>query len=47
LHPKVNARSATTLIQNSTFKIAPSLQSIVDEILPFIREYSSAVDAAQ
>jgi pimeloyl-ACP methyl ester carboxylesterase len=42
LHPKVNARSATTLIQNSTFEIAPSLQAIVDEVLPFVREYTSA-----
>ena len=46
LHPKVNARSATTLIQNSTFKIAPSLQSIVDEILPFVREYTSVMEEA-
>jgi pimeloyl-ACP methyl ester carboxylesterase len=42
LHPKVNARSATTLIQNSTFEIAPSLQAIVDEVLPFVRQYTSA-----
>ena len=41
LHPKVNSRAATTLIQNSTFKIAPSLQAIVDEILPFVREYTA------
>ena len=47
LHPKVNARAATTLLQNSTFKIAPNLQSIVDEILPFVNEYSSAVKSAQ
>ena len=47
LHPKVNARAATTLIQNSTFKIAPSLQSIVDEILPFVREYTPVMRAAQ
>jgi len=47
LHPKVNARAATTLLQNSTFKIAPNLQSIVDEILPFVNEYSSAVKGAQ
>ena len=41
LHPKVNSRAATTLIQNSMFKIAPSLQSIVNEILPFVREYTA------
>ena len=46
LHPKVNARAATTLIQNSTFKITPSLQSIVAEVLPFVREYTSVVEAA-
>ena len=46
LHPKVNARAATTLIQNSTFKITPSLQSIVDEVLPFVREYTSVMEAA-
>jgi hypothetical protein len=45
LHPKVNARAATTLLQNSTFKIAPSLQSIVDEVLPFVREYTSVMEA--
>ena len=47
LHPKVNARAATTLLQNSTFKIAPNLHSIVDEVLPFVREYTSARKAAQ
>ena len=47
LHPKVNARAATTLIQNSTFKIAPNLQSIVNEILPFVREYASVMSVAR
>jgi len=40
LHPKVNSRAATTLIQNSTFRIAPRLQSIVDEVLPFVKKYA-------
>lgn len=45
LHPKVNSRAATTLLKNSSFKIAPSLEAIVDAILPFVRQHTSAYEA--
>jgi pimeloyl-ACP methyl ester carboxylesterase len=44
LHPKVNSRAATTLIKNSSFKIAPRLEEIVDVVLPFAKKYTSAFE---
>jgi pimeloyl-ACP methyl ester carboxylesterase len=44
LHPKVNSRAATTLIKNSSFKIAPSLEAIVDAVLPFVKKHTSALE---
>ena len=40
LHPIVNSRAATTLIQNSTFEIAPTLEPILDLLLPFVRKHT-------
>ena len=40
LHPIVNSRAATTLLQNSTFVIAPTLGPVLDELLPFVRKYT-------
>ena len=39
LHPIPNARAATTLLQNSTFEIASTLEPILDLLLPFVREH--------
>lgn len=40
LHPIVNSRSATTLIPNSTMAFAPTLQPILELLLPFVREHT-------
>ncbi|MDP7068204.1 MAG: alpha/beta hydrolase [Acidimicrobiales bacterium] len=40
LHPIPNSRAATTLLQNSTLKFAPTLEPILELILPFIREHT-------
>ncbi|MEM7340579.1 MAG: alpha/beta hydrolase [Actinomycetota bacterium] len=40
LHPIVNSRAATTLIQNSTFEFAPTLEPILDVLLPFVRAHT-------
>lgn len=40
LHPIPMARAATTLIPNSTFKIAPHLQQVLDVLLPFVEKYT-------
>lgn len=43
LHPIPNSRAATTLIQNSTFEIAPTLDPILELLLPFVQEHTPAV----
>ena len=43
LHPIVSSRAATTLLQNSTFEFAPTLQPILDLLLPFVREHTPAL----
>lgn len=40
LHPIPNSRAATTLIQNSTLAFAPTLEPILEAILPFVREHT-------
>ena len=40
LHPIPNSRAATTLLQNSTFAIAPTLEPILELLLPFVRKYT-------
>ena len=40
LHPIAHSRAATTLFQNSTLEFAPTLQPILDAILPFIRQHT-------
>ena len=41
LHPIVNSRAATTLLRNSTLEFAPTLQPILDAMLPFVREHTA------
>lgn len=40
LHPISNSRAATTLLRNSTFHFAPSLQPVLDLLLPFVRKHT-------
>ncbi|MEL6982139.1 MAG: alpha/beta hydrolase [Actinomycetota bacterium] len=40
LHPIPNSRAATTLLQNSTLEFAPTLQPILDVLLPFVRKHT-------
>ncbi len=40
LHPIVNSRAATTLIQNSRLEFAPTLEPILEHLLPFVREHT-------
>jgi pimeloyl-ACP methyl ester carboxylesterase len=40
LHPIAHSRAATTLIQNSTLEFAPTLQPILDLLLPFVRQHT-------
>ncbi len=42
LHPITNSRAATTLLQNSTFEFAPTLQPILELLLPFVRDHTPA-----
>jgi len=42
LHPIAHSRAATTLFQNSTLEFAPTLQPILDVLLPFVREHTPA-----
>ena len=46
LHPIPNSRAATTLLRNSTFEIASSLQPLLDFLLPFVRKHTPASEAA-
>ncbi len=43
LHPIPNSRAATTLIENSRFEIAPTLEPVLERILPFIRDHTPAL----
>ncbi len=43
LHPIAHSRAATTLIRNSTLEFAPTLQPILDLLLPFVREHTPAL----
>lgn len=40
LHPITNTRAATTLLANSSFKIAPFLPEILEALLPFVRKHT-------
>lgn len=39
LHPITHTRAATTLIKNSSFKMAPHLPELLEAFLPFVRRY--------
>ncbi len=43
LHPIAHSRAATTLLQNSRLEFAPTLQPILDSLLPFVREHTPAL----
>lgn len=43
LHPITNTRAATTLIQNSEFRIAPHLPDVLDAVLPFVKKHTPAL----
>ncbi len=40
LHPIVNSRAATTLLRNSRLEFAPTLEPILDLLLPFVRDHT-------
>ncbi|MGI9614022.1 MAG: alpha/beta fold hydrolase [Acidimicrobiales bacterium] len=40
LHPIPNSRAATTLLQNSRFEIAATLDPILEFVVPFVRQYT-------
>ncbi len=42
LHPIAHSRAATTLLQNSTLEFAPTLEPILELMLPFVREHTPA-----
>lgn len=44
LHPISNSRAATTLLQNSTFEIAPSLEPVLELLVPFVRKHTPAIN---
>ena len=44
LHPIVHSRAATTLLQNSTFEFAPTLEPILELLLPFVREHTPSME---
>lgn len=46
LHPIPNSRAATTLLQNSTFEVAPSLQPLLDLLLPFVEKHTPVLGTA-
>ena len=46
LHPIPNSRAATTLLRNSTFKIAPSLEPLLDLLLPFVKKHTPVLGVA-
>ena len=40
MNPIAHSRAATTLLQNSTLEFAPTLQPILDAMLPFVRQHT-------
>ena len=40
IHPITNTRAATTLIQNSSFKVAPHLPDVLQALLPFVKQHT-------
>lgn len=46
LHPIPNSRAATTLLRNSSFHIADSLQPLLELLLPFVRKHTPALEKA-
>jgi len=46
LHPIPNSRAATTLIRNSTFEIAPSLQPLLGLLLTFVKKHTPVLGPA-
>lgn len=40
LHPIAHSRAATTLFQNSRLAFAPTLEPILEQLLPFVREHT-------
>ncbi|MGI9612414.1 MAG: alpha/beta fold hydrolase [Acidimicrobiales bacterium] len=44
LHPIPNSRAATTLFKNSSFEIAPTLEPILESLLPFVRGHTPPSD---
>lgn len=46
LHPITNSRAATTLLQNSTFEIAPTLEPVLKVLLPFVKKHTPVLGAA-
>lgn len=44
LHPIVNSRAATTLLRNSKFEIAPTLEPILEVLLPFVKQHTPVMD---
>jgi pimeloyl-ACP methyl ester carboxylesterase len=43
LHPIPNSRAATTLLPNSTFRIAATLGQMLDVLLPFVRAHTPEI----
>ncbi len=43
LHPIAHSSAATPLLQNSRLEFAPTLQPILDSLLPFVREHTPAL----
>jgi pimeloyl-ACP methyl ester carboxylesterase len=43
LHPIAHSRAATTLLQNSRLEFAPTLEPILELLLPFVREHTPAL----
>lgn len=43
LHPIAHSRAATTLLQNSTLEFAPTLEPILELMLPFVRRHTPAL----
>ena len=46
LHAIPHSRAATTLFQDARFGIAVTLQDILDDLLPFVRRHTPAIEGA-
>ncbi len=46
LHPIPHSRAATTLFHDARFGIAVTLQDILDDLLPFVRRHTPAIEGA-